>query len=41
VLSVRIRAFWPAALFDGVLSTLMALIGLGLNAAAYRRVARG
>ncbi len=33
--------FWPVALFDGVLSTLMALIGLGLNAAAYRRVARG
>ena len=33
--------FWPAALFDGVLSTLMALIGLALNAAAYRRVARG
>ncbi len=32
--------FWPAALFDGALSTLMALIGLGLNAAAYRRVAR-
>jgi hypothetical protein len=33
--------FWPAALFDGALSTLMAVIGLGLNAAAYRRVARG
>lgn len=33
--------FWPLALFDGALSTLMALIGFGLNAAAYRRVARG
>lgn len=33
--------FWPTALFDGILSTVMALIGLGLNAAAYRRVARG
>jgi hypothetical protein len=34
------QAFWPLALFDGALSTLMALVGLGLNAAAYRRVAR-
>lgn len=31
--------FWPLALFDGALSTAMALLGLGLNAAAYRRVA--
>lgn len=34
-------AFWPLALFDGVLSTAMALVGLALNAAAYRRVAQG
>jgi len=33
--------FWPLALFDGALSTAMALIGLGINAAAYRRVAEG
>lgn len=32
--------FWPLALFDGVLSTAMALLALGLNATAYRRVAR-
>jgi hypothetical protein len=31
--------FWPLALFDGALSTLMALLGLAINAAAYRRVA--
>lgn len=33
-------SFWPVALFDGALSTLMALVGLGLNATAYTRVAR-
>ncbi len=33
--------FWPLALFDGALSTLMALIALAINAAAYRRVAVG
>jgi hypothetical protein len=33
-------SFWPLALFDGALSSLMALLGLALNAAAYRRVAR-
>jgi hypothetical protein len=33
--------FWPLALFDGALSTAMALIGLAINAAAYRRVAEG
>ena len=33
--------FWPLSLFDGVLSTVMALLALGLNAEAYRRVARG
>jgi hypothetical protein len=32
--------FWPLALFDGALSTAMALISLSLNAAAYRRVAQ-
>jgi hypothetical protein len=32
--------FWPAMLFDGPLSAVIALLGLGLNAAAYRRVAR-
>lgn len=31
--------FWPLALFDGPLSTLLALVGLGLGAAGYRRVA--
>lgn len=31
--------FWPLALFDGPLSSLLALVGLGLGAAAYRRVA--
>lgn len=31
--------FWPLALFDGALSTVIALIGFGLNLAAYRRVA--
>ncbi|PWG02730.1 hypothetical protein [Sphingosinicella humi] len=34
------RWFWPLALFDGALSTLLALLSLGLNAEAYRRVAR-
>lgn len=33
--------FWPAMLFDGPLSALIALLGCALNAAAYRRVARG
>jgi hypothetical protein len=33
--------FWPLALFDGALSTAMALIALAINAAAYRRVAEG
>ena len=33
--------FWPLALFDGALSAAMALLGLALNAEAYRRVARG
>jgi hypothetical protein len=33
--------FWPLLLFDGPLSTVMALFGLALVAAAYRRVARG
>lgn len=32
--------FWPLALFDGPLSAVMALLGLGLNAEAYRRVAQ-
>ena len=32
--------FWLLALFDGALSSFMALLGLALNAAAYRRVAR-
>jgi hypothetical protein len=32
--------FWPLALFDGALSTAMALLGLAINAAAYRRVAQ-
>lgn len=31
--------FWPLLLFDGPLSTVMALFGLALIAAAYRRVA--
>jgi hypothetical protein len=31
--------FWPLALFDGALSALIALVGFGLNLAAYRRVA--
>ena len=34
-------SFWPLMLFDGPLSTVMALFGLSLVAAAYRRVARG
>jgi hypothetical protein len=33
--------FWPLALFDGALSTVMALAGLALAAMAYRQVARG
>jgi hypothetical protein len=33
------ESFWPLALFDGALSTMMALIALAINAAAYRRVA--
>ncbi|WP_324749188.1 hypothetical protein SH591_11190 [Sphingomonas sp. LY54] len=33
--------FWPLSLFDGALSAVMALLGLGLNVEAYRRVARG
>lgn len=32
--------FWPAMLFDGPLSVVFALIGFGLNNAAYWRVAR-
>lgn len=32
--------FWPAMLFDGPLSAFIALVGLGLNNAAYWRVAR-
>lgn len=32
--------FWPLVMFDGALSTLLALISLGLNVEAYRRVAR-
>jgi hypothetical protein len=32
--------FWPAMLFDGPLSALVLLLALGLNTAAYRRVAR-
>src|SRR3546814_3029227 len=32
--------FWPLELFDGPLSTVMALLGLGLNAEAYRPVAQ-
>ena len=32
--------FWPAMLFDGLLSVVIALLGFALNAAAYRRVAR-
>ena len=32
--------FWPVALFDGPFSAAMALLGLGLASAAYRRVAR-
>jgi len=32
--------FWPAMLFDGPLSVVVALVGLALNNAAYRRVAR-
>ena len=31
--------FWPLVLVDGPLSTLIAFVGLGLGAAAYRRVA--
>lgn len=33
--------FWPLSLFDGALSAVLALLGLALNAEAYRRVARG
>lgn len=33
--------FWPLALFDGALSTVLAVLGLAFNAEAYRRVARG
>lgn len=33
--------FWPLLLFDGPLSAVMALFGIALVAAAYRRVARG
>ena len=33
--------FWPAVLFDGPLSALMVLVGIGLSVAAYRRVAQG
>jgi hypothetical protein len=33
--------FWPLLLFDGPLSTVMAVFGLALVAAAYRRVAEG
>jgi hypothetical protein len=32
--------FWPIALLDGPLSVVVALLGFGLNAAAYRRVAQ-
>jgi hypothetical protein len=32
--------FWPIALFDGPLSVVVAMLGLALGAAAYRRVAR-
>ncbi len=32
--------FWPAMLFDGPLSAVLALLGIGLNNAAYWRVAR-
>jgi|GEM_PF-1770334 len=33
--------FWPLALADGPLSVVLALLGLALASAAYRRVARG
>lgn len=33
--------FWPLALVDGPLSAVLALLGLALASAAYRRVARG
>lgn len=33
--------FWPLAVLDGALSGLLFLVTLGLNAAAYRRVAGG
>lgn len=33
--------FWPLALIDGPLSVVLALLGLSLASAAYRRVARG
>ena len=32
-------SFWPLALFDGALSTVMALLAIAINAAGYRRVA--
>lgn len=37
----RLDPFWPVMLFDGPLSAVIALLGLALNVAAYRRVARG
>ena len=40
LLEGRIAWFWPAAIFDGVLSTAMVLVAYGLYVAAYRRVAR-
>ena len=33
------ESFWPLALFDGALSTIMALLAIAINAAGYRRVA--
>lgn len=33
--------FWPLALFDGPLSAVIAILGLGLASEAYRRVAQG
>ena len=33
--------FWPLLLFDGPLSTVMAMLGLAFVATAYRRVAQG
>jgi hypothetical protein len=34
------RGFWPAALADALVTTLLVLLGLALRLAAYRRVAR-